>query len=71
LDECKIRIIAPPVSHQVFDRDLLGTQTLSLCRPAELNSAESICSGQNVRWPHRQHACVPQPARRSLAEKGQ
>jgi hypothetical protein len=28
-------------------------------RPAELNSAEFVCSGQNARRSHRQDACVP------------
>jgi hypothetical protein len=33
---------------------------LQSVRPAELHSADNReISGQHVRWPHRQNACVP------------
>jgi hypothetical protein len=32
---------------------------LESVRPAELHFAESEAPDMNVRWPHRQHACVP------------
>jgi len=40
-------------------REFARNTDLESVRPAELDSAEPEAPDMDVRWPHRQHACVP------------